>query len=39
VVGEDVPAGAGAMPAGVAAGSRVAGYLLVEKVGAGGSVD
>jgi hypothetical protein len=36
VVSEDVPIGAVVMPAGVAAGSRVAGYLLVEQVGAGG---
>lgn len=33
---EDVPTGAGVMPTGVAAGSRVAGHLLVEQVGAGG---
>jgi serine/threonine protein kinase len=35
-VSDEVPAGAGVMPTGAAAGSRVAGYLLVEQVGAGG---
>ena len=33
---DEVPAGAGVMPTGAAAGQRVAGYLLVEQVGAGG---
>jgi serine/threonine protein kinase len=35
VVGEDVGAGGG-LPAGLAAGSRVAGYRLEEQAGAGG---
>jgi len=33
---DEVPAGAGVIPTGAAAGSRVAGYLLVEQVGTGG---
>ena len=36
VVSEELPAGAGAVLAGLAAGSRVGGYLLEEQVGAGG---
>ncbi len=36
VVSEELPAGAGAVLAGLAAGSRVGGYRLEEQVGAGG---
>jgi Protein kinase domain/TIR domain len=36
VVGEGLPGGAGGGPAGFSAGSRIAGYLLEEEIGAGG---